>query len=81
MLGESLDVYAVHLMLPNLQTSSWSFGDMYEQILYLFVVDLDHGDLHLVAFVGIRVVLDPHEDLFTRDGHNTLVSSIPDHGV
>jgi hypothetical protein len=68
-------------VLSDFEALFGSFIDGDEQVLYLLIVDLQHGDTDLVLLILLLVVMYTPEDLLAADWHNALIGSIPDHGI
>mmetsp|Transcript_64815 Transcript_64815/g.74486 ORF Transcript_64815/g.74486 Transcript_64815/m.74486 type:complete len:200 (+) Transcript_64815:130-729(+) len=64
----------------DLQTS-FSGRILAEQISDTFIINFKHGETDLVTFVRIVILLDTSENVCCRDGDNTLIGSIANHGV
>ena len=79
-----LDVDAKFGMLTHIQTFFRSLSWFHEQILYLLVVDFNHGNRYLAFYDlwGVRLELgDSLEDLFAGPRHDALVLAITHHWV
>lgn len=72
MFRQSFDIDTQGLVLPDFVTLFGSFCDGDEKILNFFVVNLKHGHVNFVLFIGVLVVFDSIEYFFTGDGDNTL---------
>ena len=79
MFAESLHVHSQCLMFSNLQTLLRALVDWDQQVLNPLVVDLKHGDVHLVLLVLLFVVVHPRENLLAADGHDPLIGTVADH--
>lgn len=78
--GDAIDVNACLWMLSDFQTFLGSFVGHNEQILHLFIVDLDHGDrdlaLNNLLFIGLLQMTDALEDVFAGSWHDSFVLAI-----
>lgn len=62
-LAHAFHVDAECLVLSDLVSFLGTLGDWDKEVLHLLVVDLHHGDLHLVLLIRVIVLGDPRKDL------------------
>lgn len=67
-----LHVNTHRLVLTDLVPLLGTFGDWDEEVLYPFVVNLEHRHVHFVLFVGVIIGRDSCKNLFARNWHDTL---------
>ena len=76
--SQTFHVDAKQLRLSDFEATRRAFLGVDEQVLGLFIVDFNHGevDLKLCAICGLS---DTSEDFLGSDGHDALISSVADH--
>jgi hypothetical protein len=81
MLTQVLDIDAECLMLTHLEPSLGSIDGINQQVLHILIVDLDHAEHD---FEPVRILLhgtNSTENLIARNGHDTDIGAISNHGV
>lgn len=79
---QTLDIDSQSLVLSDFKSIDWSLVGIDEQVLDLFVINLKHGDSHLILTLALFLEpLDSLEELFASHRYNAFVGAIPDHGV
>jgi hypothetical protein len=77
-LREILHVHSELLVLTNLETTLRAGLRVNQQVLGLFVVDFDHGELDLKLESITLLLTDSVEDLVAGNWHDTEVLAISD---
>lgn len=81
MLRKPLDVDTESLVLSDFMTLFWSLVNRNKEVLDSFVINLKHRNIDFVLFLRVIISPDSIEDLFTRNGHDSFIGSISDHGI
>ena len=75
-LAQVLHIHTQRLVLANLQPALRPATWIDQQVLHLFVIDFDHGELDLVRLGRIALSADALEDLRAGDRNYTDVRTI-----
>ena len=51
-------------MLSDFVALLWSLGNRDKQVLHSFVINLKHGNMHFVLFIGVLVLRNSSKNLF-----------------
>ena len=74
--SQALNVHAKLFVLAHLEATLGSLRWVNEQILHLFIVDLNHGELDLVLLIRGSTRPNTLKDLRARDRHDSDIGSV-----
>lgn len=77
-LAQVLHIHAQRLVLTDFQPALGPAARINQQVLDFLIINLDHGELHLVGLGLIGLYADALKDLWAGNGNNTDIRTVAD---